>query len=209
MQTVEYDMTHALAAHARTPRDATARCSERSAGERLAYLGGASSATRRTNQSSSRSSRPHTSNWDFVVCVAAMFALDLKIRWLGKESLFRWPLSLLLHRLGGWPVRRDTPEGVVEQAAAIINVTAKIHPRPRPGGHTQSRDALANRLLPHRRGRADSDRAGCARLGTEGDHHSGSGRAHRRHVEGRRRLSWRSYHSRMAKFPASYWEPAA
>jgi 1-acyl-sn-glycerol-3-phosphate acyltransferase len=63
---------------------------------------------------------PHTSNWDFVVCVATMFALDLKIRWLGKHQLFRWPLSALLCRLGGWPVRRDAPEGLVAQAAEII-----------------------------------------------------------------------------------------
>lgn len=63
---------------------------------------------------------PHTSNWDFVVCVAAMFALGLEIRWLGKHQLFRWPLGALLCRLGGWPVRRDAPEGLVMQAAAII-----------------------------------------------------------------------------------------
>jgi 1-acyl-sn-glycerol-3-phosphate acyltransferase len=63
---------------------------------------------------------PHTSNWDFVVCIATMFALDLKIRWLGKEQLFRWPLSVFLGRLGGWPVRRDTSEGLVAQATAII-----------------------------------------------------------------------------------------
>jgi 1-acyl-sn-glycerol-3-phosphate acyltransferase len=63
---------------------------------------------------------PHTSNWDFVVCVGTMFALDLKIRWLGKHQLFRWPLSAVLCRLGGWPVRRDVPGGLVAHAAQII-----------------------------------------------------------------------------------------
>lgn len=63
---------------------------------------------------------PHTSNWDFVVCVAVMFALDLKIRWLGKEQLFRWPIGALFDRLGGWPVRQRVPEGLVMQAASAI-----------------------------------------------------------------------------------------
>ena len=28
---------------------------------------------------------PHTSNWDFVIAVAVMFALDIHARWLGKR----------------------------------------------------------------------------------------------------------------------------
>ena len=63
---------------------------------------------------------PHTSNWDFVVCVAAMFALDLHIQWFGKHSLFRGPLGWLLRSLGGLPVRRDTAKGVVSEIADTI-----------------------------------------------------------------------------------------
>ena len=63
---------------------------------------------------------PHTSNWDFIVGVLAMFALDLDIHWFGKHSLFRWPLGALLRRLGGRPVRRDTPEGVVAEVADAV-----------------------------------------------------------------------------------------
>jgi 1-acyl-sn-glycerol-3-phosphate acyltransferase len=63
---------------------------------------------------------PHTSNWDFVVCVATMFALDLRVRWLGKHSLFRWPLGPLLRALGGRPVRRDAAHGAVAEAAEAI-----------------------------------------------------------------------------------------
>src|SRR5215475_11480886 len=63
---------------------------------------------------------PHTSNWDFVVCVMAMFALDLRIHWLGKHSLFGWPIGTLLRALGGRPVRRDAAHGVVAEVADAI-----------------------------------------------------------------------------------------
>lgn len=63
---------------------------------------------------------PHTSNWDFPVGVFAMFALDLRIHWFGKDSLFRTPLGWLFRRLGGRPVRRDAPEGVVSEMADIV-----------------------------------------------------------------------------------------
>jgi 1-acyl-sn-glycerol-3-phosphate acyltransferase len=63
---------------------------------------------------------PHTSNWDFVIGVLVMFALDLRVHWFGKDSLFRFPLAPLLRLLGGRPVHREMPEGVVDEMAAII-----------------------------------------------------------------------------------------
>ena len=63
---------------------------------------------------------PHTSNWDFFVGVAALFALDLEAHWFGKDSLFRGPVGTVLRMLGGRPVHRETPEGVVAEMAAIV-----------------------------------------------------------------------------------------
>ena len=37
---------------------------------------------------------PHTSNWDFVIGVIAMFAVGVRVSWLGKHTLFRWPLGV-------------------------------------------------------------------------------------------------------------------
>jgi len=59
---------------------------------------------------------PHTSNWDFVVGVSAMFALDLRISFLGKHTLFRGPAGSVLRWLGGIPVDRTSRHGVVEQS---------------------------------------------------------------------------------------------
>jgi 1-acyl-sn-glycerol-3-phosphate acyltransferase len=63
---------------------------------------------------------PHTSNWDFVVGFAALLALGLRGRFLGKDTLFRPPLGVLLRWAGGIPVDRRRAEGVVAQAAASL-----------------------------------------------------------------------------------------
>jgi 1-acyl-sn-glycerol-3-phosphate acyltransferase len=61
---------------------------------------------------------PHTSNWDFIVGVAVMFALDLRIDFLGKHTLFRGPLGAFMRWIGGIPVDRSHPQGVVPEAVA-------------------------------------------------------------------------------------------
>jgi 1-acyl-sn-glycerol-3-phosphate acyltransferase len=58
---------------------------------------------------------PHTSNWDLIHLFAVMTILDVEISWMGKHTLFWWPLGPILRALGGVPIRRDHPEGVVEQ----------------------------------------------------------------------------------------------
>lgn len=57
---------------------------------------------------------PHTSNWDFVIGMAAALALDLDAVWLGKNSLFNGPGGKVLRKLGGIPVDRAHPHGVLE-----------------------------------------------------------------------------------------------
>ena len=59
---------------------------------------------------------PHTSNWDFVVGMGAMFALDLDLSFLAKHTLFRGPFAALFRWMGGIAVNRTNPEGVIEQA---------------------------------------------------------------------------------------------
>jgi|SRR5688572_1220285 len=58
---------------------------------------------------------PHTSNWDFFWILAFAWALDVDIRWMGKEELFRWPMRGVMLRLGGVPVRRKARANQVEQ----------------------------------------------------------------------------------------------
>jgi 1-acyl-sn-glycerol-3-phosphate acyltransferase len=67
---------------------------------------------------------PHTSNWDFVIGLLAKWAVDLPIRWVGKETLFRGLTGVTLGRLmrwwGGRPVDRRHPSGAVAQLARLI-----------------------------------------------------------------------------------------
>jgi 1-acyl-sn-glycerol-3-phosphate acyltransferase len=50
---------------------------------------------------------PHTSNWDFPLGVLVRSAYGLhKVRFLGKESLFRFPYGWIFRALGGYPVVR-------------------------------------------------------------------------------------------------------
>ena len=69
---------------------------------------------------------PHTSNWDFVIGLATLLALDLRVTWLGKHQIFRGPFGLLWRRLGGVAVDRLAPDGVVEQAAAVLAPTRSV-----------------------------------------------------------------------------------
>ena len=68
---------------------------------------------------------PHTSNWDFPIGVFAMFALGMQATWLGKHTLFRFPVTSLLRWLGGEPVNRTASHGMVEAAVARFRERAQ------------------------------------------------------------------------------------
>jgi 1-acyl-sn-glycerol-3-phosphate acyltransferase len=63
---------------------------------------------------------PHTSNWDFFYLMLLAAAYDVKISWVGKHSLFRWPFGGVLRMLGGIPVRRDRRSNFVTQMVAAF-----------------------------------------------------------------------------------------
>lgn len=63
---------------------------------------------------------PHTSNWDFLYAMATMLALGIDVHWLGKHTLFRGPLGPVMRWLGGVPVDRSHPGGVVGGAVARL-----------------------------------------------------------------------------------------
>ena len=58
---------------------------------------------------------PHTSNWDLPFMLACSYIYDLPMHWMGKDSLFKAPLGWLLTPLGGLPIDRTKPGGVVQQ----------------------------------------------------------------------------------------------
>ena len=56
---------------------------------------------------------PHTSNWDFVFGMAAMFSIGLRISWMGKASIFKRPFAGILHWMGGIAIERTSRQGWV------------------------------------------------------------------------------------------------
>ena len=58
---------------------------------------------------------PHTSNWDFPLMLLVVLKLRLQVFWMGKESLFSFPLGALMKWLGGIPIDRSKSHNVVDE----------------------------------------------------------------------------------------------
>lgn len=58
---------------------------------------------------------PHTSNWDMPFMLAFAFIYDIPVKWMGKHTLFKAPYGAFFRRLGGVPIVRGRPGGVVGQ----------------------------------------------------------------------------------------------
>jgi len=70
---------------------------------------------------------PHTSNWDFVLTMATLFALSVRISWMAKHTAFRWPFRRLLAWLGGVPIDRTSESGgIVEQTIQAFKANDKF-----------------------------------------------------------------------------------
>lgn len=61
---------------------------------------------------------PHTSNTDFLVGMAPLFALGLRVSFMAKSSLFWEPFGTYLRWLGAAPIDRKLTGGYVQAAIA-------------------------------------------------------------------------------------------
>ena len=69
---------------------------------------------------------PHTSNMDFLIGVAPLFALDLRISFMAKSSLFWEPFGTYLRWVGGVAIDRDAPGGSVQEAVNQFEAREKF-----------------------------------------------------------------------------------
>ena len=58
---------------------------------------------------------PHTSNWDFILMLLAVFSLRIEVHWMGKDSIFKAPFAGLMRWLGGISIDRSRAHNTVEQ----------------------------------------------------------------------------------------------
>jgi 1-acyl-sn-glycerol-3-phosphate acyltransferase len=64
---------------------------------------------------------PHTSNWDVPFVLSLAFAYHTKIFFMVKDSMFRWPIGWFFRWLGGIPIDRSKPNGMVAQTIEVFN----------------------------------------------------------------------------------------
>lgn len=64
---------------------------------------------------------PHTSNRDFPYGVYSRAVLGEYIRFVGKSTLFKWPLGPILRWMGGVPVIRERSTNFVDGVVKIFN----------------------------------------------------------------------------------------
>jgi len=69
---------------------------------------------------------PHTSNWDFPSGIMAMYALGIRGTFLGKDTLFKFPMGILMRWLGGFPVDRFSKQNVVSQTTSLVERLEKV-----------------------------------------------------------------------------------
>jgi 1-acyl-sn-glycerol-3-phosphate acyltransferase len=69
---------------------------------------------------------PHTSNWDFVIGMAAKMALGVKANWLGKGAIFVGPAALMFKSWGGIPVARDDAHNLVSNVVSEFQKREKM-----------------------------------------------------------------------------------
>jgi 1-acyl-sn-glycerol-3-phosphate acyltransferase len=81
---------------------------------------------------------PHTSNWDFIVGILAVFAIGIDVRFLAKHTLFKGPLGVFMRWCGGMPVNRQAPQGLVPQAVNAVEQAPAIFLAITPAGTRSS-----------------------------------------------------------------------
>jgi 1-acyl-sn-glycerol-3-phosphate acyltransferase len=64
---------------------------------------------------------PHTSYWDALWTIATLYGTGLDARWMAKKEAFAGPWGGLFRWLGGFPVDRSSPKGLVEQVVDEFN----------------------------------------------------------------------------------------
>ena len=90
---------------------------------------------------------PHTSNWDFVFAMAAVLGLNLRVRWLGKHTIFKPGAVWFMRWLGGIPTNREQPEDIVQYVANLSNSEEGVAIGLAPEGTRKKSHAVEDRVF--------------------------------------------------------------
>lgn len=80
---------------------------------------------------------PHSSNWDFVFFLFAIFKFQAPVHWMGKHTMFLLPFRHLLQRLGGIPIDRTRKGNTVGTMAREFKTADRLIVTIAPSGTRQ------------------------------------------------------------------------
>ncbi|MCA0133448.1 1-acyl-sn-glycerol-3-phosphate acyltransferase [Winogradskyella alexanderae] len=63
---------------------------------------------------------PHTSWHDFYIGLLLRKIVNIKVNFIGKKELFKWPLSYYFKAIGGRPIDRTSGQNKVEAIAKLF-----------------------------------------------------------------------------------------
>lgn len=83
---------------------------------------------------------PHTSNWDGFIMQAVAWALGVRLSWITKHTLFRFPFRRFLKAVGAVPVVRSKRSDTVSQIAQQITDSDGMYLAIAPSGTRAHRE---------------------------------------------------------------------
>ena len=69
---------------------------------------------------------PHSSNFDFILALSVIWAWGLKLNYMGKHTLFKFPHGFFFKAVGGIPVDRRSPQGLIEKMTSEFNSRSSL-----------------------------------------------------------------------------------
>src|SRR5689334_3756463 len=69
---------------------------------------------------------PHTSNWDGVFAVLALFTLQLRMGLFVKHTAFKGVVGAILRKVGAVPIDRTAPGGLVGQTVEAFKTRPQL-----------------------------------------------------------------------------------
>lgn len=69
---------------------------------------------------------PHTSNWDFVWMLLGAIIMRLEVNWIGKHTMFVFPIGFIMRYLGGSAINRGASKNFVEAVVDNFNDSEKL-----------------------------------------------------------------------------------
>ena len=69
---------------------------------------------------------PHTSNWDLPFALSVAWVLGVRIRWMGKHTIFRFPFGGMMKAMGGIPIDRRERHNAVSAVIELLNKSDEL-----------------------------------------------------------------------------------